>query len=273
MDKYAVVGNPIQHSKSPQIHQAFAKQFNEVIAYEALLVELDDFEKYLDQFFNEGGKGLNVTVPFKLRAHQYADKLSDCAKLAGAVNTLIKNKDGTITGDNTDGIGLVEDIINNHQTELAGKNVLVLGAGGAVRGILEPLLKQQPKQVTIVNRTAAKITELQTAFSTMAEIKATTYEELAQHSPYDMIINGTSASLSGDLPPLPDNICSSKTFCYDMMYAASDTAFLHWAKQHHCEKMADGLGMLVGQAAVSYFLWRALKPDTCPVINSLRKGM
>lgn len=268
-DRYAVFGNPISHSKSPEIHRQFAIHSGQPIAYEKQLVPLDGFAAAVREFIAIGGKGLNVTVPFKQEAFHLADQLTERARLAGAVNTLVVQPDGTLLGDNTDGVGLMADMARNHQWPLTGKRILLLGAGGAVRGVLGPLLEQKPQLIVIANRTREKAEELVAIFSPFGEVQATGYEELPT-SPFDIIINGTSASLSGGVPPLPGAVVGPETACYDMMYGKELTPFLAWAKAHGSTRMADGLGMLVEQAAESFRLWRGVKPQTKPVINRLR---
>lgn len=272
MDQYRVFGNPISHSKSPLIHRLFALQTGEPLEYEKQLVELGGFDQAADEFFAEGGKGLNVTVPFKLDAFRYADELTDRARAAGAVNTLAKQIDGRVVGDNTDGVGMVGDIVDHHGWSLTGKRVLVLGAGGAVRGVIQPLLQQQPAQLVVANRTVAKARQLVEDFRDLGQIEGCGFTDL-QGKTFDVVINGTSASLAGDLPPLPDDLLGPDALCYDMMYAAEPTVFMAWAAQHNAAKIADGLGMLVGQAAASFYLWRGRLPEVKPVIETLRESL
>ena len=268
-DCYAVFGNPISHSKSPVLQMAFAKQTAENIVYTAHCVEADDFIAAADQFFRDGGKGLNITVPFKLDAFYYAQELTPRAQKAGAVNTLIK-QENKIIGDNTDGVGLVNDISQNLQWPLTHKKLLILGAGGAVRGVLGPLLANNPTSITIANRTLEKAQTLAQAFSNEGHVIACTYENLTQETSYDIIINGTSASLHGSLPNLPESVISRSTYCYDMMYGAQNTLFMQWCLDHGALAVADGLGMLVCQGAESFYLWRGTYPKTQPVIDQLR---
>jgi len=268
-DFYAVVGNPIGHSKSPAIHAAFAQQTGQDLSYEARLFELEQFAEQANTFFCAGGKGLNITVPFKLDAWQFADILSKRAERAGSVNTLIQGKDDKIYGDNTDGVGLVRDIKHNHRGSIAGKRVLVLGAGGAVRGVLAIILAEKPSCLVIANRTVAKAQALAEEFADLAKISAVSFDDLAGQQ-FDLVVNGTAASLQGDLPPLPDAILASDAWCYDMMYGADETPFNAWARAQGAAKTMDGLGMLVEQAAESFFMWRHVRPDTVPVIAQLR---
>jgi shikimate dehydrogenase len=267
-DFYAVVGNPIGHSKSPAIHTAFAEQTGQDLKYEALLFELDLFAEQARAFFEAGGRGLNVTVPFKLDAWQFAEILSKRAKRAGSVNTLMIGKDKKIYGDNTDGVGLVRDILQNHGGVIEGKRVLVLGAGGAVRGVLEMILAEKPQTLVIANRTVSKAQALADEFTDLGSVTAVGFEELS--SQFDLVINGTAASLQGDLPPLPTGILADGAWCYDMMYGADETPFNAWAREQGAARMMDGLGMLVEQAAESFFIWRHVRPGTEAVISSLR---
>ena len=268
--KYAVFGNPIKHSKSPTIHSAFAKQCGQRLQYRAVLVELNGFEQAAHNFFNGGGAGLNVTVPFKRNAYEFADRLSDRARRAGAVNVLTRSQDGGIEGDNTDGIGLVRDMIANLGWAVQGLRVLVLGAGGAVRGILEPLLRERPRELLIVNRTAEKARQLAAEFSDIAPVQGGAYSLIAD-SQFDLIINATSAGLVGEMPDLPGSVMTERSCCYDMVYGAEPTAFMRWAAHHAAWAVADGLGMLVEQAAQSFYIWRGARPETRPVINQLRE--
>lgn len=273
-DSYAVFGNPVQHSKSPQIHQAFAQQTAQDLSYNKQLVELEQFEQTAQTFFHGAGRGLNITVPFKTQAYEFADQLNQRARQAGAVNTLIKQADGSVVGDNTDGVGMLRDISDNLGWQLKGKTVLVLGAGGAVRGILAPLLAHRPKHLVIANRTVTKAVQLATGFKKEAEkagckIIACGFDDLDK-SQFDVVINGTAASLAGDLPPLPETLLADSAACYDMMYGAQPTVFMQWASTHGALQVADGLGMLVEQAAESFYLWRGVRPETASVIAQLR---
>ncbi len=269
-DRYAVVGNPISHSKSPLLHTSFAKQSGQDILYTAECVEPSLFAGTIKDFFNNGGKGLNITVPFKQDAFELADELTERAHRAGAVNTLLLQK-GKILGDNTDGIGLVTDIENNLQWQLKDKDILILGAGGAVRGVLEPLLNSNPKKIMIANRTLSKAEQLADNFSHLGNIHACAYDDL--EGTFDIVINGTSASLGGERPALPDHILSPTSYCYDMMYAKEATPFIEWSKDQGATSTSDGLGMLVCQGAESFFLWRGVKPQTQPVIHLLRREL
>jgi len=270
-DRYAVMGNPVAHSKSPAIHKLFAHQLGHSIEYSAILAEPGGFRDAVEQFRAAGGKGLNVTVPFKPDAFRLADYLSDRAKLAEAVNTLKFEPDGRVFGDNTDGAGIVHDIEINLDIPLRDKRILLLGAGGAVRGVLDPILRHHPKVIVLANRTVAKAKDLVRAFSVHGKIEASSFEDLkGKH--FDIVINGTSASLKGEVPPLPVTIFARGALAYDMMYGDRPTPFMEWAMLHNADKVVDGLGMLVEQAAESYFVWRGVRPETKSVIAALRKG-
>jgi shikimate dehydrogenase len=270
IDKYAVFGNPIKHSKSPTIHSAFAKQCGQRLQYRAVLVELNGFEQAAHNFFSSGGAGLNVTVPFKREACEFADRLSDRARRAGAVNVLTRTQDGGIEGDNTDGIGLVRDMIANLGWAVQGLRVLVLGAGGAVRGVLEPLLRERPRELLIVNRTEAKAQQLAAEFADIAPVEGGAYSLIGERQ-FDLVINATSAGLVGEMPELPGSVLTERSCCYDMVYGAEPTVFMRWAAHHAAWAVADGLGMLVEQAAESFYIWRRVRPETGPVINQLRE--
>lgn len=270
-DLYAVFGNPINHSKSPHIHRHFAEQTGQDMTYTKQLVAEGEFAAAATEFFAKGGKGLNITVPFKLDAYRFAAHLTPRARRAGAVNTLAVQTDGSILGDNTDGIGMIHDM-HNLGWELHNKRVLILGAGGAVRGILQPLLEQEPESLTIVNRTHDKAEQLANSFHDLGDVRALKLEELAGKQ-FDLVINGTSASLHGELPPLPDDLLAPGACCYDMMYGAEPTVFLQWAQDHGAAGVADGLGMLVGQAAEAFYLWRQIRPEVVPVITAMRRQM
>lgn len=270
MDRYGVFGNPIAHSKSPRIHQMFAEQTGQALTYEALLAPLDDFAGFAREFFQQGLGG-NVTVPFKEEAYRLADVLTERARRAGAVNTLKKLDDGRLLGDNTDGAGLVRDLTHNAGFALRGTRILILGAGGAVRGILEPFLAEQPTEVQIANRTLAKAEALAEGFAELGLLCASGFDYTGE--PFDLIVNGTSASLAGDVPPIdPRLIRPGHTLCYDMMYGAQPTAFNQWAAAQGAITR-DGLGMLVEQAAEAFWLWRGVRPGAAPVLQALRRQL
>ena len=268
MDQYQVLGNPIKQSKSPAIHAAFADNTLQDLEYSAQLVAESNFEAYVKDFFAKGGKGLNITVPFKQRAFALAKHPSAAAALAAAANTLWCNASGEICADNTDGVGMVRDMTVNLGGELIGKRVLILGAGGAVRGVLEPVLAQQPSLVVIANRTLSKAEELAQAVQHLGKVEACGFTEV--EGQFDWVINGTSASLSGDLPPLPAGILAAGARTYDMMYGAEPTVFSQWALEQGAAQADDGLGMLVEQAAESFTIWRGVRPQTAQVLAGLR---
>ncbi|MEM0955752.1 MAG: shikimate dehydrogenase [Pseudomonadota bacterium] len=269
--KFAVLGNPVRHSRSPWIHAAFAEQCGLPMQYRAVAVEPDKFENTVIDFFARGGKGLNITVPFKQKAFALAERLSERARVAGAVNTLLQ-REQQLVGDNTDGIGLVRDMVANLGWQVRDRRLLVMGAGGAVRGVLELLLKEHPSALTVVNRSADKAVALAQDFAELGRIDAGGYELIAD-ADFDLVINGTSASLSGELPPLPSALLNDRSCCYDMMYSAEPTPFMRWAAQHTAWAVADGLGMLVEQAAESFYLWQGVRPQTGPVLAALRNRL
>lgn len=272
IDKYAVFGNPIKHSQSPVIHAAFAAQCEQQLQYRAVLVELNGFAQAARKFFDAGGAGLNVTVPFKRDAFEFSDRLSDRARRAGAVNILTRCADGSIEGDNTDGIGLVRDMIANMGWKVQDLRVLMLGAGGAARGVLEPLLREKPKELLIVNRTPDKARQLAAEFADIGPVEGGALSLIGGRS-FDLIINATSAGLSGKMPELPGAVLTERSCCYDMVYGAQPTAFMHWAAHHAAWAVADGLGMLVEQAAQSFYIWRRVRPETRPVIRQVREAL
>lgn len=272
VDLYAVMGNPVAHSKSPIIHSMFANQTGQRLQYATRLVPLDGFEEAIEHFYTEqnGGHGLSITVPFKEQAWESAQKRTSRAEKAGAVNTLWLSNDGVLHGDNTDGLGLVQDLTVNHRIPLEDARILILGAGGAVRGVLEPILQKKPAELVIANRTVSKSENLANLFPDQP-VTACGFETLTGR--FDLIINGTSASLQGELPPLPDSIVHNNTCCYDMMYAKETTVFNQWGLSHGAAKAIDGLGMLVEQAAAQFEIWRGVRPDTANVLELLRDDM
>ncbi len=270
-DRYAVIGNPVAHSKSPDIHAMFARQTGKDIIYERLLAPLDGFEVTAKRFFNEGGKGLNVTVPFKHEAWDLVDSRRGDALDAQAVNT-ITPENGKLVGDNTDGIGLVADIKKNLGFEITGKRLLLMGAGGATYGVMFPLLREKAKTLVVVNRTLEKAQSLVQSIEKRAGVIVTSldavpYKGLAG-SKFDIVINATSAGLSGEMPDLPEGIFAPGALAYDMVYGR-DTPFMIFARKEGA-RAVDGLGMLVEQAAESFFIWRGVRPQTAPVIKKLR---
>jgi shikimate dehydrogenase len=265
-DRYAVIGNPVAHSQSPRIHADFARLTGEDIEYGRLLAPLDGFRRTVEWFRAEGGRGLNVTIPFKEQAYGLATVHTARARAAEAVNTLRFDADA-ILGDNTDGAGLVRDIRINLGIAIAGCRILLLGAGGAARGVIAPLIAEQPRDLTIANRTVARARMLEEHFG--PGVRACSYEALSG-SHFDIIINATSASLTGALPPLPERVYADGSLAYDMMYGSAVTPFLQRAKAQGAARVADGLGMLVEQAAESFFLWRGVRPETAAVLSALR---
>jgi shikimate dehydrogenase len=265
---YAVMGNPIDHSLSPQIHAMFAQQCGIRLDYRRIHVDVGGFPQAVDSFRAEGGQGLNVTVPFKIEAWELADERTDRAQVAGAANTLWFTND-RIHADNTDGAGMCRDITVNLGFPVAGRSVLVIGAGGAVRGVLGPLLDEGPSGVMIANRSVDRAELLAGVFSDRARMETGGFDALPGRS-FDLVVNGTSASLQGELPPLPDGLFTEGALAYDMMYGSAPTLFLRWAADHGAARTADGLGMLVEQAAESFHVWHGRRPDTGPVIEKLR---
>ena len=267
-DQYAVMGNPIAHSQSPRIHALFATQTGQRLEYRAIQVEPGGFAAAARAFRDAGGKGLNVTVPFKQDAWVFADLLSARAERAGAVNTL-SFEPGGVRGDNTDGPGLVRDLKINHGCPLAGRRILLLGAGGAARGVLQPLLAERPAQLVIANRTASRAAELALRFGDLGPVTGCGFADLAGRS-FDLVVNATAAGLSDAVPPLPDGVLAADGWCYDLMYGCEPTTFVHWGWERGAVQSLDGLGMLVEQAAEAFHLWRGVWPETQPVIAALR---
>lgn len=269
-DRYAVIGNPIAHTKSPVLHAAFARQCQQDMSYEAIFGPIGEFRETVEAFRRAGGRGMNVTVPFKVEALALADKLTTRARLAQAVNTLRFDDDG-IFGDNTDGIGLVHDIQGRLGFGVEGKRVLILGAGGAARGSVLPLAEQHPACLTIVNRTPEKAEALKAQFAEFATLEAGGYGDVAGRC-FDLVINATSTGLHGEHLPLSAGLFAPGALGYDMVYGGTETPFLKDARALGAAQVSDGLGMLVGQAAESFFLWRGVRPDTGPVLKSLQGG-
>ncbi|WP_404366313.1 shikimate dehydrogenase [Marinobacter sp.] len=272
-DLYAVVGNPISHSKSPWIHSHFARQTDQAMEYTAIQAPLAGFEDTVTGFFDRGGKGLNVTVPFKEQAWKMARRRTPRAEKAGAANTLFLDSEGLLTADNTDGKGLVVDLTINSGFALTDRRVLILGAGGAVRGVLGPLLAEHPRALVIANRTPDKARSLAELFASEAgatELSGCGFDGI--EGEFDLIINGTSASLQGDLPPISPSLVGPETRGYDMMYSHEVTPFNRWVLDQGGRLGTDGVGMLVEQAAESFAIWRGVHPETAPVIAALRSG-
>ncbi len=264
---YAVFGNPISHSKSPLVHSLFAEEFGINLEYRAVHVDIGGFEQAVSGFQANGGNGLNVTVPFKLNAWKLADELTQRAQLAGAVNTLTLGD--VVKGDNTDGAGVVKDIESNLGIPLAGTRILIVGAGGAVRGILSPILNQKPESITITNRTKSKADELANVFSDFGNVQATALHE-AGLGAYDIIINATSTGIHGELPEVSPRVFQGVKLMYDLMYGKQPTRFMEWARDNGVEQISDGLGMLVEQAAESFQVWHGVMPITTSVIKAVR---
>lgn len=270
MDRYAVFGDPIKQSKSPWIHARFAEQSQQALEYSAQLVKLEDFERSVTEFFDNGGKGLNITAPLKERAWAVAARHSEAARKAGAVNTLYRDTHGALTGENTDGTGLLRDLKQNHGAVLADKRILLLGAGGAVKGVLANLIAESPSAIFIANRTVEKAEALAAAAQSKVKIHAVHFDDIPSEA-FDIIINGTSSGLQGGLPKVNSAAVSANTLCYDMIYGVGDTRFQAWAKSLRAAQAHDGLGMLVEQAAESFRIWRGYSPQTEPVIRQLRQ--
>ena len=267
-DSYGVIGHPIAHSKSPIIHRLFADQTSQDISYQAFDVPAEELEKRLHDLIGQGVRGLNVTVPHKNPVAGLMDHLSERAELAGAVNTISIKPNGEMTGDNTDGVGLIRDLQQNLHLELAGRRILILGAGGATRGIIPALLETKPATLRIANRTAQRAMELAERFKSLGEISACGFEELRSEQ-VDLLINATSAGLQGNISGFPRSVLDSGPVCYDLAYAVGDTPFVSWAKGLGGGASYQGWGMLVEQAAESFYLWRGVQPDTAPVRRQL----
>jgi shikimate dehydrogenase len=271
-DRYAVIGHPVSHSRSPFIHRSFAQQTGHTLDYAALDVAPQALAATVRDFFAGGGMGLNITLPHKEAALALADELTPRAQRARAINTLARRKLGGLLGDNTDGAGLARDLLNNHRINIAGRRLLLLGAGGAARGVLAPLLGLRPSELTIVNRNVMRARELVEQFSDLGHLRAVGYDDLV-NEPYDLLINATAASLTGALPALLPGVVDTRSICYDLAYGSDDTPFMRWAQQRGCARALMGLGMLVEQAAEAYFLWRGVRPDTASVLSALQAQM
>ncbi|MDE2263038.1 MAG: shikimate dehydrogenase [Gammaproteobacteria bacterium] len=268
VDQYGVVGHPVAHSLSPFIHAMFARQTGQAMSYRLFDFAPEVLEERITAFFTQGGRGLNITLPYKMAAVARADELTSRAQHAGAVNTLAMRKDGTILGDNTDGVGLTQDLCVNQRVIVTRRRVLVIGAGGAVRGVLAPLLALGPEVIVIANRTADRAKALAATFAQMGNVEGVGFRYIAG-GPYDLVINATSASLTGEIPDVPVAVIGSDTFCYDMAYGKGDTPFVRWCVELGCRAAASGWGMLVEQAAESFRLWRGVRPLTGPVLAAL----
>jgi shikimate dehydrogenase len=267
-DRYAVVGHPVEHSRSPLIHSLFARQTGANMTYELIDAAAIRFETAVREFGAAGGKGLNVTVPHKEAAYGLVDEISAPADVAGAVNT-IKFVDGKLHGENTDGIGLIRDLVVNQRQALPGRRMLVLGAGGAARGIVGPLLATGPSELVVANRTKDRAEELVARFDPTPALRAVAFDALADVPPFDLLLNATSAGLRGEVPPFPATLVGPESFCYDLVYSVNDTPFVTWARKHGAGRAVQGWGMLIEQAAESFFIWRGVRPDTKPILKQL----
>ena len=268
-DRYAVIGNPIAHSRSPEIHLLFAEQTGERIAYEKILAERQDFTQTVTRFFDTRGRGLNVTVPFKNEAFEFVDRATDLAEHAGAVNTIIPQEDGTYLGANTDGIGLLRDLKKSLQLQIQNQKILILGAGGATRGIVEPLLNEKPGELRIANRTEARAEAIAENFRHIGAIQSCGLDTIPVRH-YDLVLHATSAALQNRELALPDGIIGPQTCCYDLVYGETLTPFMQWAHAQKAARVMDGFGMLLEQAAEAFYLWRHKRPDTAMASNCLR---
>jgi shikimate dehydrogenase len=269
-DRYAVVGHPVDHSRSPLIHTLFARQTGQNLTYELIDAEPDSFETAVRGFAAAGGKGLNVTLPHKEAAYELVDEISEPADAAGAVNTISFDA-GKLRGENTDGVGLIRDLVINQRVTLPGRRVLVLGAGGAARGIVGPLLATRPAELVVANRTKARADELLARFHSPAELRAAAFDELAKLAPFDVLLNATSAGLKGEAPPFPGSLVGPESVCYDLVYSVNDTPFAAWARANGAARALQGWGMLIEQAAESFFVWRGVRPDTKPLLKQLMR--
>lgn len=269
-DRYAVMGHPIDHSWSPFIHGMFARQTGQNLTYRLLDVPAEKFRAAALDFFTGGGRGLNITVPHKPAAAEFVNRLTARAESAGAVNTILVESNGELMGDNTDGVGLITDLTANLGLRIAGLRILILGAGGATRGVLGPLLDARPATLTIANRTPERAAELVEEFSKPGTLSSCSFAEISDAEPWDLIINATSASLKGTVPQVSASVVSAETVCYDMAYGKGDTSFTAWARAQGAAHTAKGWGMLVEQAAESFHLWRGIRPDTRTVLAALQ---
>ena len=267
-DQYGVVGHPVAHSWSPFIHGMFAKATAQNLVYRLFDFTPDDFRREALRLFAGGVRGLNVTLPHKQAAAELVNELTPRAERAQAVNTIAFFKDTSLLGDNTDGLGLTADLERNLGINLTGRRVLILGAGGAVRGVLGPLLERDLSEVVIANRTPDRARKLASEFADLGQISGCGFGDV-EGPPYDLIVNATSASLHGEMPPMPAGLVGEGTLCYDMAYGRGPTPFTLWAESLHAARTSKGWGMLVEQAAESFLLWRGIRPDTQPVLQAL----
>jgi shikimate dehydrogenase len=267
-DRYAVIGHPIAHSRSPQIHALFARQTRQNMIYDAIDVAPEELAPRLRDFFASGGRGLNVTVPHKQAVIASCDSLTARARIAGAANTIVRDAAGQLSADNTDGAGLVRDLTHNLRVAVGAQRVLLLGAGGAARGLLAPLLELKPRELVIANRNVERALALASAFAQLGAVRGTGFAQL-DGIHFDLIVNATAASLQAEVPPLPPSVLGATTICYDLAYGSNHTRFTQWALEHGAARAYMGLGMLVEQAAESFYLWRGVWPDTAPVLSAL----
>jgi shikimate dehydrogenase len=267
-DRYAVIGHPIAHSRSPQIHALFAQQTHQSMIYSALDVAPEDLAARVRDFFATGGRGLSVTVPHKEAVIALSGSLSDRARIAGAANTIVQDAADRLIADNTDGVGLVRDLTHNLRIAVGAQRVLLLGAGGAARGVLAPLLELKPRELVIANRSVDRALALADAFTSLGPVHGAGFAQLDGRC-FDLIVNATAASLQAEVPPLPPSALGATTICYDLVYANGDTRFTRWARERGAAQAHMGLGMLVEQAAESFYLWRGVRPDTAPVLSAL----
>jgi shikimate dehydrogenase len=269
LDRYAVVGYPVEHSWSPFVHGMFAKQTGQAMTYTRMEVAPEHFNREVEAFFANGGRGLNITVPHKQAACLITRYRTPRAEIAGAVNTIAVQDDGLL-GDNTDGAGLVSDLTRNLGLDLRDTRILLLGAGGAARGVLGPLLGAAPEYLEIANRNDERAIALAEEFATLGNVRGCGFDEITSTGHFDLVLNATSASLHAATPPVPPSVIGPTTLCYDMAYGKGDTAFTHWAKSVGAGRAETGWGMLVEQAAESFYLWRGVRPDTKPVLEAVR---
>lgn len=269
-DRYALVGHPVEHSRSPLIHRLFARQVGHDLTYELIDASEEELEAAVRGFAAAGGKGMNVTVPHKEAVFRLADELGEAATTAQAVNTL-SFSGSRIRGDNTDGLGFLRDLTRNKGQAVAGQRVLVLGAGGATRGVLGPLIAERPRELIVANRTLERAEQLARIFADRGLFKVCAFEELESLGAFDLLVNATSAGLKGEQPPFPGSLVGTQTFCYDLSYSLKGTPFVAWAEQHGAGRAVQGWGMLVEQAAESFRIWRGIMPDTAPILAQLEQ--
>lgn len=270
-DRYGLIGHPVSHSRSPFIHGLFAQAERQAMTYRVFDVLPEDLDAWTTVFFAEGGRGLNVTVPHKPAAVRLAAKLTPRAQRAAAVNTLSAQPDGTLLGDNTDGVGLVRDLTQNFELDIAGRRILLLGAGGATRGVVAPLLELGPAEITIANRTPDRAVQLAAAFDDLGPVMGCGFDDVGAR-PYDLVVNATAATLAGERPQISPSIIGPKTFCYDMAYGREASPFLRWAAAEGCARAELGWGMLVEQAAEAFHVWRGVRPSTALVLAAVKNA-